>query len=152
MRALESCPVFGRKLTDFCPVFDRLPCPVHGRIRGKEKSTRNTQNRLTGRFKCFMEGPVEAKPMLQVRKRIMDRKAIAQARKPGCELCGRPGVVHVHHIRSRGAGGGDEPENLISLCPECHAKAHAGQVERGKLRQIAERRERWKSAGFQFQR
>ncbi|MCR4399116.1 MAG: HNH endonuclease [Firmicutes bacterium] len=70
------------------------------------------------------------------------------ARLPWCEICGRPGPTQAHHIRSRGAGGGDEPKNLISLCPECHARVHAGGIPKARLAAIVERRERWKSAGY----
>ncbi len=28
------------------------------------------------------------------------------------------------HIRSRGAGGGDEPDNVIPLCRACHSEQH----------------------------
>ena len=40
-----------------------------------------------------------------------------------CEVCGTYGV-HVHHIKTRGAGGTDEVLNLISLCPEHHTEVH----------------------------
>lgn len=30
-----------------------------------------------------------------------------------------------HHMQSRGAGGGDEPTNLVELCRGCHSEAHA---------------------------
>jgi hypothetical protein len=44
---------------------------------------------------------------------------------PWCEVegCGSA-PVHVHHIKSRGSGGGDNEANLISLCPEHHAECH----------------------------
>ena len=29
-----------------------------------------------------------------------------------------------HHIRSRGAGGSDEPGNFLSLCPKHHTEIH----------------------------
>ncbi|MEY2668585.1 MAG: hypothetical protein RJA59_1223 [Pseudomonadota bacterium] len=49
-----------------------------------------------------------------------------------CESCGwKPpryaggtSVMHIHHITARCAGGGDNPENLIRLCPNCHVIAH----------------------------
>lgn len=31
-----------------------------------------------------------------------------------------------HHILSRGAGGSDDPDNIIHLCFECHRKVHDG--------------------------
>ena len=42
---------------------------------------------------------------------------------PFCEICGYHSDPP-HHIRTRGAGGGDEPENLISLCTAHHGEAH----------------------------
>lgn len=67
-------------------------------------------------------------------KRIRDKKAIEEARKPYCELCGRHGIMHVHHIKSKGSGGGDVPDNLICLCWGCHRKVHDGVIKRERLR------------------
>jgi 5-methylcytosine-specific restriction endonuclease McrA len=62
------------------------------------------------------------------------RKPTATPRKPkipslACSECGylRPGVSnHRHHIIHRKDGGDDSLHNLVSLCPNCHAEAHAG--------------------------
>jgi hypothetical protein len=35
----------------------------------------------------------------------------------------------MHHIWEVSAGGGDEPSNLISLCPTCHALYHRGTIK-----------------------
>jgi hypothetical protein len=40
-----------------------------------------------------------------------------------CELCGFM-PAHIHHIRTRGAGGGNEAGNLIALCPSHHLEIH----------------------------
>lgn len=40
-----------------------------------------------------------------------------------CEACGRP-ASEVHHVRTKGAGGDDDPANLLSLCREHHAEVH----------------------------
>jgi len=37
-----------------------------------------------------------------------------------CRVCGRGGSNQVHHILPRGAGGSDDPSNLITLCGRCH--------------------------------
>lgn len=42
-----------------------------------------------------------------------------------CEICNEP-IVPPHHIRTRGAGGGDNPGNLLGLCAEHHTEAHKG--------------------------
>jgi hypothetical protein len=41
-----------------------------------------------------------------------------------CEACGRRTNEWSHHIRTRGAGGKDDPSNLLELCREHHAQFH----------------------------
>ena len=41
-----------------------------------------------------------------------------------CEACHGDSVLP-HHIRTRGAGGDDAKENLLSLCGDCHRRIHA---------------------------
>ena len=51
-----------------------------------------------------------------------------------CQCCkgkSKDGKLHVHHIESRKTGG-DAPNNLITLCSECHAKYHRGEIELSK--------------------
>nr|DAT25387.1 MAG TPA: NinG recombination protein [Caudoviricetes sp.] len=38
------------------------------------------------------------------------------------------GNLNVHHIKFVCNGGGDEPENLITLCKNCHKKRHKRSV------------------------
>ena len=48
-----------------------------------------------------------------------------------CQCCkgkSNDNKLHVHHIESRKTGG-DAPNNLITLCSECHAKYHRGEIE-----------------------
>ena len=46
-----------------------------------------------------------------------------------CQDCGAAGQrAHVHHITPRSDGGGDGLENLVTLCPQCHAERHDGRV------------------------
>ncbi|WP_422444340.1 HNH endonuclease [Thermoanaerobacterium sp. DL9XJH110] len=80
-----------------------------------------------------------ARPVPKPRKRIVDRKAIRAAKRPRCQVCGSTWMLCVHHIRSRGAGGDDVPENLVCLCADCHAKAHAGIISKVRLRELAGR-------------
>lgn len=83
-------------------------------------------------------------------KRIVDRKALKRARqRTHCEHCGERFESYPfyrscspHHIKSRGAGGPDSDENLISLCGLCHDLAHRAKISRERLREIvAERKE-----------
>ena len=41
------------------------------------------------------------------------------------------GQLEVHHIVPVSCGGGDEPENLITLCKRCHAERHKQLRENG---------------------
>ena len=41
-----------------------------------------------------------------------------------CEACGRKTQEWPHHVRTRGAGGDDDPSNLLELCKEHHAEIH----------------------------
>ena len=48
-----------------------------------------------------------------------------------CQCCGKHGdgvKLHVHHKESRQTGG-NAPNNLITLCEDCHKALHAGTVQ-----------------------
>ena len=48
-----------------------------------------------------------------------------------CQCCkgrSKDNKLHVHHIESRKTGG-NAPNNLITLCSECHAKYHRGEID-----------------------
>lgn len=45
-----------------------------------------------------------------------------------CENCGNV-AVDIHHVLPKGRGGGDEAENLIALCRDCHIKAHDNKLK-----------------------
>ena len=48
-----------------------------------------------------------------------------------CQCCkgkSKDSKLHVHHIESRKTWG-DAPNNLITLCSECHAKYHRGEIK-----------------------
>jgi len=75
--------------------------------------------------------------MLPKIKRIVNKPLIKRIHSIGyCEHCGSRFNLQVHHIKSRGAMGGDTPYNLILLCYVCHNKVHAGNIGRDKLREI----------------
>jgi hypothetical protein len=47
------------------------------------------------------------------------------ATHPICEICHSQESQPPHHIKTRGAGGEDTEENLLSLCSQHHAMIHA---------------------------
>ena len=59
-----------------------------------------------------------------VQKRVLARdRGLCQV--PGCSRA----ALHVHHVTFRSHGGGDEPENLVSLCAAHHLHGvHVGWV------------------------
>ncbi|WP_157109830.1 HNH endonuclease signature motif containing protein [Thermanaeromonas toyohensis] len=74
-------------------------------------------------------------------RRIKDPKTIQAMKKPYCELCGQKAYGEPHHIKTRGSGGSDIPENLIQLCWEHHVAAHSGRLSREELVGIVAARE-----------
>lgn len=69
-------------------------------------------------------------------RRWRDPKAVEEGKRrlfatgKWCQICGRGGVaIHAHHIRSRGAGGADAPENLVWVCADCHSRIHAARLD-----------------------
>lgn len=48
------------------------------------------------------------------------RRSIIHRDKRKCQMCGKKSDLEVHHIKPKENGGGDNPENLITLCRACH--------------------------------
>jgi 5-methylcytosine-specific restriction endonuclease McrA len=64
-------------------------------------------------------------------RRAKNLRVVNAARRERCELCAsKNGGMHIHHVRSRGAGGNDVPENLVCLCWRCHDEVHRGVIPR----------------------
>ena len=75
--------------------------------------------------------------------RIDDPKIITQVRKrDGVCLWHHMmygqcfGGLDVHHINTRGSGGGDILENMLTLCRGAHTQAHEGLITKQSLRAI----------------
>lgn len=70
-------------------------------------------------------------------KAYTELKAMVYARDNGrCQYCDRwvplngsseYDTAHLAHIKSRGSGGSDTPENTRILCFTCHRKEHNGR-------------------------
>jgi 5-methylcytosine-specific restriction endonuclease McrA len=41
-----------------------------------------------------------------------------------CQVCGSMQNLQVHHLKLRSQSGGDEEQNLITLCAQCHELVH----------------------------
>lgn len=49
---------------------------------------------------------------------------------PTCRTIIALDMHHIHHVAD---GGGDDPTNLIALCPTCHRLYHRGEINRSAL-------------------
>jgi 5-methylcytosine-specific restriction endonuclease McrA len=58
-------------------------------------------------------------------RRLVLRRDQGRCRVPGCR---HATWVDVHHVVSRGEGGGHEPENLVTLCGAHHRALHLGTL------------------------
>lgn len=64
------------------------------------------------------------------------RQYVLRRDKYTCQCCGshptslNPVKLHVHHIESRKTGG-NSPDNLITLCSDCHKAIHEGTISLG---------------------
>jgi hypothetical protein len=96
---------------------------------GKSFRVKNAPSRTErGKYcsvKCWHE--VKRKELLSGRSRWPGnvRSVLLGERGKRCELCGYnrvPDIVILHHID--GAGTANHPDNLIFLCPTCHAEEH----------------------------
>lgn len=47
-----------------------------------------------------------------------------------CQYCKKKNTkLHVHHVKFRSDGGSDRPDNLITLCEQCHKDLHNGKIK-----------------------
>lgn len=65
-----------------------------------------------------------------------------------CRHCGKSGVpLNVHHLQSRKTGG-DAPNNLVTLCEECHKEFHSLKPEEQAKWKLPKRGARYNDAAF----
>jgi HNH endonuclease len=66
------------------------------------------------------------------------RARVQRERLGDCCICGynQPVSKHIHHIKPTRLGGTNTPDNLVRLCPNCHAEAHAGLITEERLRAV----------------
>lgn len=79
--------------------------------------------------------PVPEGIALPKNRRTVDLRAIEEARRSHCQFpgCRSTWGKQVHHIKSRGAGGPDEPWNMIDLCCVHHDAAQQYKIPKSEL-------------------
>ena len=58
-----------------------------------------------------------------------ERKAVYRRDGYLCALCGSDKYIQLHHCVKRSQGGSDVPQNLITLCADCHVLAHGMKLQ-----------------------
>ncbi len=53
-----------------------------------------------------------------------------------CRLCNKKGILTCHHINQKKSNGNNRPDNLITLCVDCHNKVHKEKRYKKKLDKI----------------
>jgi HNH endonuclease len=110
----------------------RVPRRVHRLLCAAFRAAREAEGTWLGPGACLArvaELFVETwKPLLEERS-TPHRRVLARdggfCQVPGCSRA----AVHAHHVVYRSRGGGDEEENLVSLCAAHHLHGvHAGFV------------------------
>ena len=80
-----------------------------------------------------------------IRQRIDDwpkLRAMVLHRDGKCMGCGTTLGLSPHHIKSRGSGGEDAMENVISLCVFCHDSVHRGFIAPSRRESLSQAQKR----------
>ena len=52
---------------------------------------------------------------------------------PGCDYsCESKSQINIHHIIPRSMGGSNKKNNLLEVCPNCHAKIFVDNIKAGQ--------------------
>ena len=73
---------------------------------------------------------VRKKIPLDVKQHILHETGF-QCANPNCR---RPLTLDIHHLQSVADDGSNDPQNLIALCPNCHADHHRGIIPLKSIR------------------
>ena len=63
-----------------------------------------------------------------LKAKIATHRFLNKDKSPVCEKCANENwnILQVHHIIEKSKGGSNELDNLLLLCPNCHAREHLG--------------------------
>ena len=69
---------------------------------------------------------------------LKTQKLIYQESESKCSICDQDDIntLEIHHIYDVSDGGGNEPENLILVCSNCHNKITNNEITRNEIIQI----------------
>ncbi len=110
----------------------RVPVRVGALLHAAFRAARTASGRPLSRSECIeaiARHFVDTWKPLVVTRNTVQKRVLARDRGfcqvPGCSRA----AVHAHHVLFRSLGGGDEPENLVSLCAAHHLHGvHMGWI------------------------
>ena len=91
-----------------------------------EKAKRAQAKRQPARRPCLNRKPNYRTPLTAQEKHAVFARDGGRCTHVGADgiRCSRERCLHVHHLRPVGMGGGNEPENLTTVCTTHHELAH----------------------------
>lgn len=114
-----------------------FPCATCGEPVMKSPSQMANGRRAYCSVECGKAGWKANQPEVRNRKAgigLDTTRKVAKSRDGfRCRACGFALALHVHHIVPRHQGGKHASDNLITLCPNHHAMAHAGLLSASDL-------------------
>lgn len=125
---LQCCGKFYREHEVKCPICNKLFLSKRGKQITCSRSCGNKygqQRRKEGsRHNKFIIGRA-------LKAKIATHRFLNKGKIPACEKCEHENwnILQVHHVIEKSKGGSNELNNLLLLCPNCHAKEHLGYCE-----------------------
>ena len=108
--------------------------PVSLCLRRRSKRRIHMAKRNTTKPEQTAAKPTKRKP---IPDHIKEALLIEQGYKcgnPRCWTILKSAILEDHHIEYVSEGGGNEPSNLLALCPTCHTMHHHGMISRDAIR------------------
>jgi len=124
---------YAQKRGEAMPYKPKRPCAYTGcgRLAVSEQYCAEHKKQMDKQYNQHQRDPDSNKRYGRSWKRIRDRYIKAH---PLCEECEKQGRLtpakEIHHILPLSKGGGNNQENLMSLCKSCHSSITARDGDR----------------------
>jgi hypothetical protein len=126
--SVQCCGKSRRENEINCPV---CRTPFLSKLGRQLTCSRSCANKQRDRRE--KKGPNHNKFLLgrALKGKIATHRFLNKDKLPMCEKCKHDNwnILQVHHIIEKSKGGSNELDNLLLLCPNCHAREHLGYSE-----------------------
>lgn len=62
-----------------------------------------------------------------------NKRKIARSGNAHCEICEKPNVLEIHHLRGRDVPNPHKPWNVVVICANCHSDIHLPYGHQNKI-------------------